>query len=278
MDTAIQTITFLTLLLAFAVVTVASAITGRRRTAARRRGIAEANIAPLRQNDAYDMVPTLIGQAVEADRPVLFSTGAGSLGDGSTLVTLAGTALTYGIAQEATIGETPPVFLTSDTAVIPLGYDVLSRAYQSRGVRSRTQIQSVRWYPAGDRSLVFAAMLTATVHSDQPAATVFVGRFGEELALPLLAAQREGVPIIAGSDTLTGQAVAYAMADGPLIGEDLFSAPGYIGDGPSGRGALTAQDTLRGLLILVIILIALNVATDGQLGRVVSPLLNALGS
>lgn len=278
MDTAFtQTLSFLIIILAFAITALASAVTRRRRAAARKQGIEQANVAPLRDNVAYNLVPTIIGQAVEADRPILYSTGSASLGDNSTVVTLAGTALAYHVAQQATIGEQPPVFVTSETSVVPLGYDVLRRAYFSRGQRPRTQLQSVRWFPAGDRSLVFAAILTATIHSDQPAGGVFVGRFGEELALPLLEAQRRNIPTIAGSDTILGQAVAYAMSDGPLIGEDIFSAPGYLNGGASERGALAAQDTLRAIVIVVIVVIAVNSATDGGFANMLAPLFGLLG-
>lgn len=252
----------------FALVAIASPIIGYARRRAARRGIDPAAVSPLKPLPAYDLIPTLVGQSIEADRPILFSTGSGGIGDASTVTTLAGTGLAYYITQQATIGATPPLFLTSETSVIPLGYDILRRAYFSQGERGRIALNNVRWYPSGvvgDRSLVFAAMLTATMSSDDPAGTVLVGRFNEELALPLLDAQRRGVPSIAGSDTIIGQAVAYAMADGALIGENLYSAGGYLGGKSIDRGTLGAQDALRGALIVVIILIAINAATEGQI-------------
>ncbi len=276
MDTAIQTLTFLILVLTFAIVALSGAVVLRRRGAARRRGVAEANILPTRVIDAYEQVPFIIGQAVEADRPVLFSTGRGALGNDSTLITLAGTALMYYITQRVTVGDTPPLFLTSETSTIPLGYDVLRRAYLSRGVQPNLSVANVRWFPSGltgARSLVFAAMLTATISSDNPVGSVLVGRFDEELALALLSSQQAGARSIAGSDTLVGQAVAFAMADSALVGEDVYSAVGYLGQTASERGTLTAQDTLRGLLIVTIILIAINAVAGEQVSNLLAPLL-----
>lgn len=281
MQTANETISFLLILLAFAVVAVTSAIVGFRRKRAAQQGVDEASVQPLREIAAYDeMVPKIVGQSIEADRPIMFSTGSASLGDQSTAVTLAGAALTYYVTQQAAIGETPPLFLTSETSVVPFGYDVLRRAYLSRGQSVRSGLQSVRWFPsgpAGERSLVFAAMLTATMHSDDVAGNVFVGRFGEELALALLSSQRREAPSIAGSSDIIGQAVAYAMADGALIGEDIFSSVGYLGDKASEKGALAAQDMLRLLIILTILLIALYQTAGEQLGSLVAPLLDQLG-
>ncbi|MEO1665899.1 MAG: DUF6754 domain-containing protein [Chloroflexota bacterium] len=277
MEPATQTLTVLVIIFVFALVAIASPIVGYARRRAVRRGIDTAAVSPLKPLSAYDLIPTLVAQSIEADRPILFSTGAGALGDGSTITTLAGTGLMYYITQRVTIGATPPLFLTSDTSVIPLGYDILRRAYFSQGQRGRIGVNNVRWYPSGivgDRSLVFAAMLTATMSSDDPAGAVFVGRFNEELALPLLDAQRRGVPSIAGSDTIIGQAVAYAMADGALIGENLYSAGGYLGEKATDRGTLGAQDALRGVVIFIIIVIAVNTASDGQL---VTALFNLIG-
>lgn len=280
MQPANETISFLAIVLAFVIVAVTGAAVSYRRKRAARRGIAEADALPFRQIDAYAVVPRLVGQAIEADRPVLFSTGSASLGDQSTVITLAGAALMYYITQRVAISETPPLFLTSETSVVPFGYDVLRRAYLSRGTPVRSGIQSVRWFPSGptgERSLVFAAMLTATMHSDDVAGSVFVGRFGEELALALLSSQRRSVPSIAGSSDIIGQAVAYAMADGALIGEDIFSPVGYLGEKSSEKGSLAAQDVLRVLVILTILLIAVYQLAGEQLGSLVAPLLNPLG-
>jgi hypothetical protein len=87
-------------------------------------------------------------------------------------------------------------------------------------------------------------------------ANVLVGSFGPELALIAEATQRRGQSLLAASDQVTGQAIAYAMSDDILIGEELFSAGAYLGDEPRFRAALVAQDFLRWLLILLLILFA----------------------
>ena len=219
---------------------------------------------------AYDVLPGLVGQSIEADRPVLFSTGESSLGDNSTIVTLAGLAAMYYITQEVSMGERSPLLLTSETSVVPLGYDMLRRAYLASDQPPRNDATSVRWFPsgpAGNRSLVFAAMLAVTMHSDNTSGNVFIGRFGAELALPLFTAQRRDVPSIVGSDDIIGQAVAYALADGALIGEDVFSAAGYLGNKSSERGALMAQDALRGIIIAAVVLLAVNELAGETLGN-----------
>jgi hypothetical protein len=80
--------------------------------------------------------------------------------------------------------------------------------------------------------------------------TVLAGSFGPELALVLFAAARRNLPTIATSDQLEGQAIAYALSDNALIGEEVFTAGAYLGGTASQIGGVVTTDILRWLLIL----------------------------
>jgi hypothetical protein len=79
------------------------------------------------------------------------------------------------------------------------------------------------------------------------------GSYGPELALILTASKRQQAPSIAVSNQLSGQAVAVAMADYPLIGEEIFVSTPYLDK--EGRRAAEAvvMDALRWLLILAML-------------------------
>jgi hypothetical protein len=76
------------------------------------------------------------------------------------------------------------------------------------------------------------------------------------LALIAAAAYRRDQPIIAASDQLEGQAVAFAVSDRPLIGEEIFAAGAYLGGESSQVGSIVTQDVLRWLLIAAIVITA----------------------
>lgn len=275
MDSLTQTLTFLIIMFGLVTVSLASAIVIRRRSAARREGIVAANIFPFRRIAAFEVLQRVVGRAIEADRPVLISTGASSLGDEGTLVTLAALSLAYYTTEQMNIGQTAPILLTSRSEVVPLAYDMLERAYTANGVAARTRFTSVRWYgTVEEKSLVFAAMMTVTMQSEKTAGAVMVGRFGRELGLALGAAQRRGLETVAGSDDIVGQAVAYVMSDAPLIGEEVFAPVGYLGAKASERGSIIAQDLLRGFLIVMILVVAVIETTGGGF---LAPLFNILG-
>ena len=118
-----------------------------------------------------------------------------------------------------------------------------------------------QWYPQGKRSIAYAAAVGGVVESERPSAHLFAGSFGPELALMIDSADRRGQGSLAVSDQLQGQAVAYAMADQALIGEELFAAASYVVQDGQAPGDAIVMDVWRGLLIMgVTVVLLLEVA------------------
>jgi len=216
--------------------------------------------SPLRPIEGFNDIPIWVGQAIESNRPLHLSLGSAGVGDNSTIVALAGAELFYYVVQEATIGDVSPIISTTSTAAIPLGQDTLRRAYQSRGHSNRYQASKARWYPEGQRSMAFAAALTGMMKVEKPTAHIFAGSFGPELALVLDAAHHQNQSTFAVSDQIEGQAIAFALAENYLIGEELFAAPAYVSDNSADKAETVVVDLWRGLLILgLCLLIVLNI-------------------
>lgn len=243
LESTTQVITTLIIVLALAVTVIVTQFIRRRKEA-----------FPMRAIPAYESIPLLIGEAIEAGRPMHVSFGSAGLGGSNTALTLASAELLYQVASRNQVGST--VVTVSDASALPLAYGTLRRAYSSR--RDRLSSSSVRWYPGGTRSLAFAAALTGMQGDERVSGNVLVGNFGPELALVLESAIRKRQSTIAGSTDLDGQAVAYAMADHPLIGEELFVAGAYMSDSATQRGSVVTLDVLRWLLIAGILLATAN--------------------
>jgi hypothetical protein len=218
----------------------------------------------LREIAAYSTMPMMVGAAIEANRPLHLSPGSAGLAGNSTLLALSSAELFYQVSQRAAISNVSPILTVSDTTAIPLGHDTLRRAYQSRNLVDRYRRGNVRWYPSGTRSLAFAAALTATMGDDNVGANFMVGSFGPELALIADAAYRRNQPLIAASDQLEGQAVAFAVSDKPLIGEEIFAAGAYLGSDAPQMGSVITQDVLRWLLIAAIVVTAVLAFAKGN--------------
>ena len=57
-----------------------------------------------------------------------------------------------------------------------------------------------------------------------------------------------------GTDNLTGQAILFAAAKEPLIGEETYAGGAYLGAGPMHLASLYAQDILRWIIIGLILI------------------------
>lgn len=267
MDSTTQILTILILLFTMVLVVIITQFARRRRS-----------LYVLRPLAAYQTLPMVVGEAIEANRPVHISFGSAGLTNSETITALAGAELAYQAASRAVIGGVAPILTLSDATALPLAQDTLRRAAASRGLLKRSPAAGARWYPAGSGGLAFAGALTGVLPDDRVAANILTGSFGAELALIAETTARRGQRLIAGSDQLEGQAVAYVMADAPLIGEENFVAGAYLGDSATQTAGAVAQDVLRwGLILVIFVPTALAVGDAILDGRFSAALARLLG-
>lgn len=241
MDQSSQAIAFLIISMAFLVNVVV--ILQRRR-------------APMRRLPALNVLPQIIGESIEASRPMHVSLGSATIGDETTMLALIGSEFVYYLAREVALGDATPLFTVSQGVTVPLAADTLRRAFRDERRSTKFSESTVRWYPSGRRSLAFAAALMLMQPDDRLSGNVLIGRHGLELALVLDAAYRHGRKSLAMSDQLEGQAIAYGLADEALIGEELFAVAAYADDGLKLNRRNNVIDWMRALLIISMIALA----------------------
>jgi hypothetical protein len=214
--------------------------------------------------EAYAVVPTLTSASIEAGRPIHISFGSAAPGHDSTPLALATADFVYYTAQRITVGDELPLVSVTETSALPLAYDTLRRSYEARGPQAvktykalRENRVGVRWYAAGSNSLAFASGITAMQSEEKVDSHFLLGRMGVELALMTEAARRDERTVIAGSDRLEGQAVAFALADHALIGDEMFAAGGYLGQTGEALRRNRIADALRLAMAAVIVIVAL---------------------
>jgi hypothetical protein len=211
--------------------------------------------AIFREIDALLSLPNTVGQAVETGRRLHISLGSGTIGDTHTASALAGLTVLDQISAVATVSDKPPVVTTADGTAMLLAQDTLKNVYARQNVLSRYDPTSAQ--VAGLSPLSFGAALTSLVKDESVGGTVLIGSMGAEAALLAEADQRANITTLAGADDPATQAVLFASADSPLIGEDIFAGGAYIGRNPGHVGSLRAQDVIRILIIIGIVLAAL---------------------
>jgi hypothetical protein len=207
----------------------------------------------LRPIEAYEAIADLTGLSVEAARPLHIAYGNATAGADSTLLALAASEFINQTARQTTIGDAPTIVTANEVSALPLGVDTMRRAYESQKATEQFNEINVRWYPGGENSLAAAAGIMALQTDEKIGAHLLVGSFGAEMALIADIAHRQDRPVLASSDRLEGQAVAYALADYPLLGEEIFQAGSYIGKNDSFKRRTAILDTLRWLTALAIL-------------------------
>ena len=195
-----------------------------------------------RQIASFEQIPQWTTQSIESNRPLHLAFGGAAVGGDNTPAALAEAEFFHQLIERATASDASPLITMSAPATIPLGQDTLRRAWPKGDTLSRA-----RWLPP---DLAYAGAVTASMAIDEPTAHIMAGQFGAELALMLDSASRHGQPSLAVSDRLDGGAVAYAMADHVLIGEELFAAAGYVSEDAPSRADAAVLDVWRGLILL----------------------------
>lgn len=206
---------------------------------------------PFRNIEALASLPSTVGQAVETGQRLHISLGSGSIGQTDTAAALAGLTVLDQISAVAAVSDKPPVVTTADGAAMLLAQDTLRRIYTQQHALHRYDPNSAR--VAGPTPMSFGAGLTTLLKDESAAGTILVGSVGPEAVLLTEASRRASLTTLAGSDDPSTQAMLFAAADQPLVGEDLFAGGAYIGRNAAHMASLRAQDILRVVLILAIL-------------------------
>lgn len=209
--------------------------------------------ASVRDIPAFIRLRRAVGRVVEDGSRLHVSLGRGALVTPQSASALAGLALLRRLAELTSAGDKPPIATSGDAALAILSQSTLQDAAGTSGLG---------YDPAAGRltgltPFSYAAGAIPSIRDENVSATVLMGNFGIEAALLTDAAERARTFSLAGSDNLEAQAVLYATAQQPLIGEELYAAGAYVNAGPLHHASLKVQDILRWLFIAVILLGAL---------------------
>jgi hypothetical protein len=239
------------LLLLFILLLLGYAALGRRRPAL------------FRPIPGFDALGEAIEKAVEAGDRVHVSLGTGSLLSPEAAPALAGLSLLSRIATRTSMSDRPAVVTAADGALVMLAQDTLRSAYSRVGAGQRYRHTSARMLAPSP--FAYAATLPVLLATENVSANILVGSFGTEGALAADFGRQANSFVLAGSDDVPSQALMYATAEHPLIGEEVFAGGAYLQLGALHSASLRAQDAVRLILVLVI-LAATALRTLGLVG------------
>jgi hypothetical protein len=207
--------------------------------------------AILRPIDAYERLNRAVGLAVESGTRLHISLGRGNLLTARGGSALAGLAMLRRLAERTSASDRPPVVTSGDASLAILSQDTLHSGYRAAGAEQQYRFSTGRL--TGLTPFSYAAGTMPVEHDENVSANVVIGDLGAESALIAEASDRENSSLIAASDDLSAQAIFYASAQEPLIGEELFAAGAYVGAGAAHEASLQVQDIFRWLIIIAIL-------------------------
>lgn len=211
--------------------------------------------ATFRELPGLDALGNAIERAVEAGQRVHLSLGTGSVPGSDSAPALAGLALLKRIAAITSMSDKPVVATSGDGAMALLAQDSLRTAYEDVGAKDRFEPISGRML--GPTPYSYVATLPTMLDTEDVAVHLMVGSFGAEAGLAADFGSRKQALVLAGTDDTQSQALLYATAEYPLVGEEVFAAGAYLDVGPLHKASLRTQDVIRYVIVGAILVGAL---------------------
>jgi hypothetical protein len=198
-----------------------------------------------------DALGEAIERAVENGKRVHLSLGTGSVTGSDSAPALAGLALLSKIAATTSMSDKPVVATAGDGAMALLAQDTLRTAYDDAGARGRYLPISGRLL--GPSPFSYVATIPTMLDTEDVSVHLLAGSFGVEGGLAADFGERQESLVLAGTDDVQSQALLYATAGNPLIGEEVFATGAYLEVGNLHEASLRAQDIIRFIVIAAIV-------------------------
>lgn len=196
-----------------------------------------------------------IGNTVEDGKSVHLSIGKSDLANFHGAASFIGLETTNKIISQITLSDNPPTVTSGSGDVTLLSQ---TAAYDSMGSKSRiSQTSLPDAYLSGASNLAYIAGAIPPAAEKGLSSQVFVGNFGPEIGLVLHESNQKNHFSLSATDNLEGQSVSYVCANEPILGDQIFSIPSELSKDTKNQISVILHDTLRWVIILVIILLVL---------------------
>lgn len=207
--------------------------------------------ASFRTIPAFTKFIRSIGTAVEQGSRVHFSLGSADVSRERTGASFVGLNALRHVTELAAASDKPPVVTSGDAALTVLSQDNLQSAYHAAGMDEQYNPNTGR--VTGLTPFSYAAGALSMISDEDVSSSLLAGGFGVEIGLLTEAIERQDAFTLAAADSLPAQALVYASAKEPLIGEELYAVGAYLESGRMHEMSLYVQDILRWLIVIALL-------------------------
>jgi hypothetical protein len=200
-----------------------------------------------REIPAFLRLRKAIGRAVEDGTRLHVSLGRGGLTSPQGAAGLAGLSTLRRLADLTSTSDRTPITTSGDGGLTILSQDIMQSSFREATGGGHFDASGARL--TGLTPFSYAAGTIPVIRDEHISANILLGSFGVEVALLTDASERQDGYMLAASDSMPAQAVIYASAQEPLIGEELYAVSEYVNHTPMHAASLSVQDVLRWTII-----------------------------
>ena len=210
---------------------------------------------------ALDPISQALARGAETGRAIHLSPGSGAIGArASTLETTAGLLAAERVASEAARNGAPLLTSSGDAVAHLALRGALRQAYQRAGLGQDYDPASVQLLAHQD-PMAYASGVATLYGRQKLEASQMIGSFGQEILLATESGAQQGAPQVSGATNTTGLPLMYLSSEATLIGEEIYAAEAYLAHAAAPQARLLTIDTLRTVIIVAIVVLALLAAS-----------------
>lgn len=200
--------------------------------------------------------------AVEDGTRIHVAIGRGDVLSPRGAAALVGLSMLREISLVASESDHPPLATAGDGLLGILAQDTMRSTSRALNL-TRTNAEMGR--VTGLTPFSYSAGVMPLIFDENISSNLLIGSFSNEVALITSAGERSQTSTLAGTDNLPGQAILYATAHQPLVGEEMYAGGAYLGAGPMHEASLHAQDVIRWITIGLIVVFSITGLLKGLL-------------
>jgi hypothetical protein len=208
----------------------------------------------IRRIAGIDAVEDAVGRCAEQGRPVVFTTALTDVGP----VLYACLGVLHAVSKKAAQYKLKLIVPQYSAEAMAIVEDVVREAYRDAGRAAAFDSHSIVFL-SGEQ-FAFASGYMGLMHREKAGAAFMFGVFAAEALVLAEAGQQIGARQVAASVSPEQVAFFICTCDYTLIGEELFGASAYLSREPVQVATLAAQDRLK-LLFALFILVGVGCAT-----------------
>jgi hypothetical protein len=189
-----------------------------------------------------------IKEAAKLKRDVFFTPGTGGITSPDTLAALA--LLDY-VAKHCVDHDARILVANSDPQVQQVTEDIVKGAYAKAGREKEYSPDMVRYIST--RQFAYAGGVMGILRREKPAVNFFVGDFQAEALAIAETGRAEAIAQFGGTSNPDALPFFMTTCDQTLVGEELYTAQGYLSSDPEAISSLVGPDAGKILAILLIL-------------------------